>query len=86
MWSEEAEAPTAPRVVPKETVLLCLAALLCLSLRASGTELLVAATERGGGGVAACHYLTGTRLVERQSAVVAGGSAWRSCALLRAGE
>jgi len=80
--------PAATRGFPFGRVVfglaVCLAALLCLSLRMTSTGLLVASVRHEGGRVVACRYFAGTHMVERQHAVAASGAdRHATCPLVR---
>jgi hypothetical protein len=76
--------PTAAQAFPNGWVAVALAAVFCLSLRATSTELLVASARIEGGRVLACRYFTGTRVAERQHAVGAREAEPQTCPLVRA--
>ncbi len=76
--------PMAARAFPNSWVAIALAAVFCLSLRATSTELLAASAWIEGGRVLACRYFTGTRVPERQHAVAAREAEPQACPLVSA--
>ena len=60
-----------------------LVAALCFAWWAAAPEVRVSATWLQTGRVLSCHYLVGTKVVERQYLLSAGGSAHGVCPLVR---
>lgn len=78
-------ARPAARMVPGDWLVIGFAVLVCVSLRMTSTDLLVASAWREGGRVLSCHYFTGTRMVERQHLRAKHEADLPACPLVRMG-
>lgn len=76
------ERPPAPWWTALDRLIVGVLLVLCFALWASSTEVLVVASRHDGGRTVACHYFTGTRMVQWQ---FSGGTGREGCPIVRKG-